>query len=125
MLTTHKIEKWIEAEAKLVHYKALETVLRREIADDLLEGKKTGTHNFSKLGYAIKAVKKTNTTIDRVALEALYDDFSEEEAKAIKFSPSLVTAKYNKLEHHDMIDHCLIVKPGMPTLSITKEEEDD
>jgi len=122
MLTTHKVESWIDAAAKLAHYKKLENDLRRQIADELLEGKPTGTHHFFKFGYDIKIVKKNNTTIDTVALSAMYDDFSPEEREAIKFSPKLIAKNYKALNHHDLIDHCLIVKPGLPSIEVKQEE---
>ena len=125
MLTTNKVEKWIDAAAKLAHYKKLENDLRKQIADDLLEGKPTGTHHFFKFGYDIKIVKKNNTTIDTVVLSALQDDFSPEEKAAIKYKPELVAKNYKALEDHELIDHCLIVKPGLPSMEIQREEEEE
>ena len=124
MITKSKIIKWLQASAKLQHYKAIEAELRKEIADAILEGKATGVHHDYRLGYHIKATKKTNISVDELALAAIWNDLSEAEKDSIKYKPSLVSKNYKKLDDSSMLDHCIIAKPGMPGLEITLIEEE-
>lgn len=124
MITRNKIEKWLEAKSQLDYWKAEEMKLRREIADELLDGQPTGTHNFTKLGYKIKAVKKVNYNLDEQALAAIWDSMTAAEKEAIKYKPSLSLAIYKKLDHHEMLDQVIVTKPATPTLSIEEIKDE-
>ncbi len=108
---------WIEAKTKLDYWKAEEAKLRTKICDKILEGHGLGTQTETKGQYKIKATKKVNYSIDSEQLNFIWDDLSQEEQEAIKFTPSLMLSKYKSIDHTSL-DDCITVKPAMPTLTI-------
>ena len=112
----------IQKQAKAIREKEVE--LRKKIASYLLKGKGEGTHKFDFGDFEVKAVKKMNYSLDDDLLSTLWEDMSNEEREAVKFKPSLVIREYKQIEpeSRETLDLCVVVKPGMPTISIIDKE---
>lgn len=113
------ILEWDQKNDELKRLKKQEMELRLQICESLLEGKEVGTHNFEYDGFSAKAVKKTSISLLPEELEALYDDFSEDERNCISFKPMLSQSKYKTLDDSSILDECIVVKPATPSLSVT------
>jgi len=105
--------------------KSEELKLRKELAAHFLKGKHVGTHNFTEGEFLVKAVKKVSTSLDKETLEAMFDDFSNEERECIAFKPSLIMKEYKNLdaENREYLDMCVIVKPSLPAITVVHNGE--
>ena len=115
-------DEYIEVKSQLEYYKQREKELRIKICDKVLEGQPTGTHRLTKGIYNLKAVKKVNYKIDNDLLTEVWDDLTEEEQAAVKYTPELRLTQYKQLEDSEGIDQVITVTPAMPELTIEKKE---
>ena len=106
----------------LKEIKETELDLRNQITDVLLKGKPTGTHNFIMEGFKIKVVKSVTHSFDTEGLEQLMDnnELSEDELTLLRVKYSLILDDYKQAAFDTtVLDDVIIVKPSLPTLSIT------
>jgi len=114
-----KLEKWAEASAKLKLYKEQEAKLRREICNEVFNGKiGEFTTKGEYEGTPIKAKSVLNRVIDKASLGAIWEELSDVEKEAIKLEPKLVMSAYRKIPEDSLFHQAIIVKPGMPQLEI-------
>ena len=97
-----------------------ESAIRREICDQLLEGKETGTHKFTFGNLRVKAVKSFTYSLDQELVAQMIEDgdFADDELEAIKTKYELSLTAYKKLDASDNLDDCITVKDSMPTLTV-------
>lgn len=100
-----------------------EAKIRKEICDQLLDGKEVGTHKFNFGSYKVKAVKSYSYSLDQEMVRDMIDngDFSDDELVAIKTKYELSLTAYKKLDASDNLDDCITVKDAMPTLTVEVE----
>lgn len=118
MISAIKIQKLAEIQAQLRLIKEKEMALRLEIHDELNKGRNPGTYHDIAGSYRIKSVLKYNYRLNKDDLEASWNEFTEEEQLAIKFTPTLSLSVYKRLDEHDELDNCLTVSPATPSISI-------
>lgn len=121
-ISSQKIAAFKSIQKQLKDIKKKEADMRIEICDELLRRKPVGTHSFNIGNFRLKVTKKITTSIDKVMLEALYDDFTPEEAACFAFNPSFQSSKYKLLEDSSHVDEVLETKPAMPTIVIEHME---
>jgi len=124
-LKLQTIEEYIRVKAVLQEYKELEAKLREEMFLCLFS-QNEGTESVFIGQYKIKGTARLNRTLDRAELSDNMIGFSTKEIECIEFKPSLSASKYKKLADNErnLIDLCITTKPGMPTLTISIEEEE-
>ena len=111
-----KLEKQRQLAIQLKAIKDAEAKLRREICDELLKGRHTGTHNFDICGMKVKAVKSVSMRIDS---KIDVDSLTDEEKALIAWKPSLKIGDYKKTTSDTSnLDEFIVVTPSMPTLTI-------
>lgn len=120
-----QLQEYLHAKSILTFAKEDEMRLRKDLAATLLKGKHVGTHTFIEGDYIVKATKKVATSIDKETLEAMFDDFSNEERECISFKPSLIMKEYKALdlEHREYLDMCIVVKPSLPSINVVYNGE--
>lgn len=125
-VTQADLEQWYTMADELRKLRAAEMLLRKKIFDHYFPDPKEGT-NSEDLGddFVLKGVFKYDRKIDEGAFDALQEEFRESKIKTdtlVKTTPSLKIGPYNKLNKKNklLFDQCLIIKPGSPSLTITK-----
>jgi len=116
------LEKHRLAAILLKQAKEDELSLRQTITDILLEGRETGTHNFIMEGFKIKVVKNVSHKFDIEGLEQLMDnnELSDNELNLLRVKYDLKLTDYkNAYFDTSVLDDVIIVKPSLPSLSIT------
>ena len=119
------LEKHRLAAILLKQAKEDELSLRQAITDVLLEGRPTGTHNFLMEGFKIKIVKSVKHSFDIEGLEQLMDnnELSQDELNLLRVKYDLKLGDYKQAAFDtSVLDDVIIVKPSLPTLSITLGE---
>jgi len=119
-MNLHKLANdLMNVQALLASTKAEEAKLRRELAMAIqLEAKSVGTHNIDEGDLRIKAVRKITHSVDRIALDEIWGDLTDEEKEAIDFKPSLKLKVYKTIEH-GRLDDAIEVKPAMPSITVS------
>jgi|TARA_R110001606_G_scaffold386854_2_gene551132 hypothetical protein len=116
------INKWKAAKSAMDASKKLESELRIEVIENVFPnaGEGTSTHFFydSQMDRKLKVNIRMNYKLNLSDLKDWEELMTEEEAACIKRKPSLDLAKYRQLEHSGLIDQCVEVSPGMPSLSL-------
>lgn len=118
----HLLEEHRLVAAELKELKAKELELRTVITDELLEGLPTGTHNFEINHLFVKAVKGVSHTFDQEMIAEFIDndDLSDQELGLLRHKYELKLADYKRANFEvDQLEQALVVKPSLPTLSIT------
>ena len=123
MKTATLLAQYMEAKKSLDHYKKLEADLRIQLVDRCFGMDNLGTLNTTEGDFAIKAVFKQNIRLDEAEYLDMMDDMSDAEVMCVKMKPTLIVGNYNKVDDTPMLDQCLTITPGMPTLTI--QEIDD
>jgi hypothetical protein len=131
---------WQEAKQILDAAKEKEMILRKMIVEesDLFDENKTDGTETRELGngWKLKAVKKTNYTVDNtdgVAFEILRDIAAMDPVSAhiakdvLKFTPELRLTKYRELnpQARRLLDSIITTKPGAPTLELLPPKGDE
>lgn len=119
----HLIEHWLEVKAEMDAAKELERELRMKIADELFPHAIEGASNMFVGDYKLKLTAKLNRKLDLEALETM--DLSEEEEACIKRTPTLNLTAYKLLDDKAILDECLVTTPGLPTLKVSFEKDED
>ena len=107
---------------ELKSIKAKELELRNVITDHLLDGLDIGTHNFEINHLNVKAVKGVSHSFDQEMIAEFIDagDLSDEELGLLRTKYELKLADYKRATFEvDVLDQALVVKPSLPTLSVT------
>lgn len=120
------LNEWSKAAQKAAEFQALERQLRKELVERIFgEDAGKGTHNKElNNGFKLKAVIKENTRVDEAALASL--GFTKAELKdTIKYKPEFRVTGYKALpeDKQKLLDQALIVRPGMPELTIVPPKE--
>ncbi len=114
-----KVEEWSDVAFKLKQAKELEMKLRKEICAHIFEGKEGKFKKDFEIGeYELQANSNTTLKIDEGIFGATYPDMAEEEKNCIKYKPSLIAGKFNKLESEGLLHMCIEEVPAAPTLKI-------
>lgn len=121
-----KIQEWGKLTMQLKAMKEQELNLRKEICDDLFEGR-VGEFSVKTLvdGVPVKATSKLNRKLDEASLSVIWDDLSPEEQACIKHKPALQVGPFKKLEKDDKVDllhEAITVVPATPTLEILSDD---
>lgn len=120
------LEKWQHLNHEMKRLKKEEMDLRVEITDQLLKGKSIGTHNFDIDGVAVKAVKKVTHKLDKPKLDHVWQDMTEDEQAAVKWTPELSVSKFKALEEESgLLRDCVTVVPAAPSLTIDLDTLED
>jgi len=108
-----------DAQDALFHAKKLENKLRQQLATAInLESLRIGVNNIDEGDLRIKAVRKITHSVDRIALDEIWGDLTDEEKEAIDFKPSLKLKVYKTIEH-GRLDDAIEVKPAMPSITVS------
>lgn len=119
-----KIKKWEFVKGRLSTAKAEESELRREICEEIINGRagkaltieKTVKKDFDDF----IAVAKSNTTwkINAEEWEKTFDDFSEAEKKCVVDKPAISKTNLNKVDDDSKVYDALFEVPATPTLEV-------
>jgi hypothetical protein len=123
------LTEWELAKVQMEQSKQLEVRLRNEYVALVSDPNKvTGTENIQlAAGYKAKIVKKQNHNVNQdtvnTALDKIENDSAEGKLLAdrlIKWKAELSKTEYDQLppKYKAMIDDCITVTPGTPTLEI-------
>lgn len=109
-----------ETQAALKALKEREAELRKIICFELLENKPAGLHRFTFQNMKVTAKRVINHVLDQKQVSRLIADmeFSQEELDAIRVKYELKLTEYKKLESCPLLEDCITVTDGMPTLEI-------
>jgi hypothetical protein len=128
-VTQDEINEWFAVAARLAADKVREMELRKKIFGFFFQAPEEGVNNVPMSeGWVMKGTYK----IDRKPKEELLATHAEELAAAnlplkdlIKLTPSLSVTAYKKLtdEQRKVFDKVLEIKPGAPSLEITKPKK--
>lgn len=137
--TLEDIKTLYTMQEQLATLKATEAMLRRRLADHFFkeptEGSKENKYPLAQLGDNTGAILQLDHKINRTVLEpelavlkAKIEESKGTDAplpklpfnKLVKYKPEIVKAEYNKLtaEERKLFDEALVIKPGMPDLSV-------
>ncbi len=118
-----KIKKWLVMSGNLTQLKEDEMELRKEIAEQILDGKLKGTKSASFGPYTMTATGKLNGKLDKDLLKVMWKDMTAEERKCFKFDPKLVDKEYKNLDDKSDVHRAVELKPGAPTLKLKALKE--
>jgi len=118
------IQEYLTAKQELDHFKALEAKLRIELLDKCFPTSDIGANNLNYGPFKIKGTFKNTFSVNANTLSEILADLSAEERDCISFKPSLIMSKYNACTQTEGLDEAITVKPAMPSLSITLNEEE-
>jgi len=123
-MTQELINEWYNLQYNLKKMKAKEMYLRKLIVADI---NISGTENSKILNVGdleLKATKKITYSIDKDKLSCEFDAMMTIEKDAIKWTPSIIISKYNKLSPNCILKQRIVtIKPGAPTLSVVSTTE--
>lgn len=114
-----KYETWYKMSLELKRIKAEEAALRRELCEELFDGK-VGEFRVKEEfdDYIVTAESKVTRKLDSPQLDSIWDQLSPAEQGAIIHKPSLVLRNYRKLPDHCLLHSCITESPAMPTLKL-------
>lgn len=126
MQNSKLLEKYNDAKAKLTRYKTLEHSLRLELIEELFPNAIEGTHNLEVDNQSVKAVFKMILKLDAKALDETGNALSQAEKACIVYKPSLILAKYNKLEdsEKEALAEMITTSPALPSIKIISSIEE-
>ena len=114
-----KLKKWYELSQKVKELKAKEQRLRREICEEMFDGKLGEFAVGREYGnYSVKATSRVTRSIDETVLESIEEDLTAQELSCIKRKASLVLASYKKLPGDSLLYEAITEKPAMPSLKL-------
>lgn len=122
--TIEEISEWYQVNEQLAALKNKEMLLRKHIFDAKFPDPVEGTNNAELPdGWLLKAKYGLNRNLDIDALNQMATSLREAgivPEKLVKWKPELELKEYKTLsaEQRTMFDHCLLIKPGTPSLEI-------
>lgn len=115
-----KVQAWTEIEAKMKQLKSQEMKMRKEICDELFQGRVgtfTVNEELKKLGIKLTAASKTTLSLDKEELENMVLTPAQE--ACIKYTPSLLKTGLDNLEEDDELFSIITEKAAAPSLKAT------
>ena len=121
-MNKERVVLWHDTKCKLAVFKAQELSLRKEVAEEILEGvpltNGSATNRESEEGVIVKATQKLNFSLDLGELAAIWAELTPEEQAVIKMKPTLQLAKYKKLPEGSILHRAVTTKLAVPTLDV-------
>ena len=111
---------YTEAKSKLGFWKKKELEIRNKILKEMECEKDEGVVKKTVGQLLIKATYKLNRKIEKPILDSIYNELSDEEKEAVKYTPEIVMKNYRKLEEKGdspLLD-AVIVTPAQGTIEI-------
>ena len=118
-----KIDKWISLKDALAKIKTEEAELRREIVTAIAQTTAPGTYTLDNPFGTLKAVVKTNFTIDEKIYQSIHHKLTNAEIEAVKLKPELIIKNFKTLDPTAILRQAVIEKPAMPTLTFTEAKK--
>jgi len=121
-----KLEEYMLIKEALSSIKKQELNLRLEILEEFFPAATGGTFNEEVGEFKIKGVFRNNVTIDADAYFDYEEQMSDAERCCVKMKPSIIAANFKDLDSHEstgLLEDCITVKPGLPSLTIELETE--
>jgi len=116
-------EKWVELSTQLSELKKVEMVLRKQICEEVLQGKLEGSVTSEQEGMIIKATAKLSRSISNPkSLAECANLLSDDEKSCYTWKPSLILPQYKKFKELFYIREFVSEKPATPALSIEMAE---
>lgn len=118
-----KLKKWNKLSTALKRVKAQEMNLRKELCAEIIadqkmvNGRVTAKRNNDDFE-SITAIQALSYSIDKAALNSLWDTFSEVEQSVVKNEPKLDLRAYKKLPEHSTFHEAVVTRIGAPTLAV-------
>ena len=114
------ITEYIEAKKEAARWKAEENDLRVKIVETFAPNAGEGTVTEYFKDWEIKCGIRYNYKFNEADLLENEVLFSEAEAECVERKPKLSLTKYRKLgdDEKGLIDNCIVITPGLPTLDI-------
>lgn len=124
MLTKNQINAWVEMQKKLTQLKAEELHLRKIIVSEI-HGSSTlpGSKTAMLFDMELKATQKILIKLDKGLLIELIEasSLTAMEQACIKWTPSVIAAKFNKVPSGLLTREVVTLTPSAPTLSLVSE----
>lgn len=120
-VTEKDIAEWRSLAEALKSVKGDEMTLRKRIVAFFFNGKKKGTHRLIVGDAELKAELSTRLDVSESDLIANASVLTEEEKACIKWKPTVIASKYNKLkpEQKARLSRIVSEKPSAPSLTVT------
>jgi hypothetical protein len=117
--------EWFLLRKQLSDIKNAEMAARKQLFTHFFPSPKEGTNTYDLPdGYKLKGTYALERKVDEAVWQVNREKFAEAKIPetVIRWTPELAKSNYNELtaEQQTFFDQCLIIKPGAPTLEITK-----
>ena len=123
------LQEWYSIQEQLKKLKAREALLRKAIFEHYFPDPKEGTSSTDiGNGWSLKGKHVVNRDIDEAAL-GVFKNSEKAELVAVdsivRYKPELKLREYKQLteEQKHLVDNFLIIKPGMPQLTIVEPKK--
>lgn len=125
-LTSEELDTWYKMATELKKLRASEILLRKAIFTKVFPAPREGTNNYKLADdYVLKGTYSLERNVDEALLDA---QLKVMRAAGINtddlfvYKPRLAKGEYNTLtaEQQHLVDQVLVIKPGSPSLEITK-----
>ena len=114
-----RLKEWKEMSVQLKALKTAEMTLRKEICIDLFKGStEAGRLKYDLKTIHVQAENKINYKLDVESVKAMYEELSDVERDALRWSPELKLREYKKLSEISLLHECVVVKPAAPVLKV-------
>ncbi len=126
MVNQDRLQQWLDAKAKLDHYRKLETNLRIEICTEMFEGK-TGKFTCSEEiesnsgdNFLVTAKSVANLSVDEAMLHQLYQDgfLSDDDNLCFERKLKIIDSKLRGIASSSNVWKAITEKPGKPKLEV-------
>ena len=117
-------DEWKKISVELKEMKALELRARKMLCNDMfaLAEKDVSDVEFKvkivQEGKTVVAHSKTNTSVDESILSSMGGELTEQEQSCLRYKPSLIKAKYDKLPEDSLLHAACVTKSSTPTLTV-------
>ena len=122
-LTKSKIEKWIALKDALTQLKKEEATLRQDLVVAIARTTAPGTYTLEQPFGTLKAVVKTNFTLDEAIYQSIHHKLTQAEIAAVKLKPELILKNFKTLAPTAALRQAVTEKPAMPTLTFTEAKK--
>jgi hypothetical protein len=125
-VTQEELNLWFETQKQISELKVVEMDLRKKIFASYFQAPVEGTNTAPlSMGWVLKGQYKIDRKVDEAMLLTLQPLFKEHKIpvkELVIYKPELALRVYRGLDEEQLkiFDQVLVIKPGSPSLEITK-----
>lgn len=114
------IEEWANVKEELARLQKKERDLRLQIAPEVLKDKLEGSKTDTIDGWKLSATAVINYSVDEDELELRKNELTQRDWEALRYKPSVVAARFRRLDNDSILHRIVTAKPGMPQLKVVE-----